>query len=269
MLLNIVKITVKTVLFTGNFKFTLDNNRKGTIRSAVFLVTFTLVHAAGNFSDMLGGPDEANGEGYMFDRIHWTGSFGGLWQNPTASIIEEYLALAILLHVSVALKRSWDISMNYTIGTGRWNMLISGVTTLAFLIKHLSDIRFYPNFEYTMIWAPKYLIAFDGLLQGRVFAEEPGTGIHVRARDIYSREVVLFKDLNNVLFYSVCIMVFVTHLCLGWKKLIPADAMQIPRDHQQMVIYMGWAAALAVGSCYMSVPWYTYFSTPQIVEHVA
>lgn len=58
----------------GNFK--LDNNRNGTMRSAIFLLTFTIVHALGNFVDMLGGPDELNGEGYLFDRIHWTGALG-------------------------------------------------------------------------------------------------------------------------------------------------------------------------------------------------
>ena len=64
----------KQPLSAGNFK--LDNNRNGTMRSAIFLLTFTIVHALGNFVDMLGGPDELNGEGYLFDRIHWTGALG-------------------------------------------------------------------------------------------------------------------------------------------------------------------------------------------------
>jgi hypothetical protein len=38
----------------------------------------------------------------------------------------------------------------------------------------------------------------------------------------------------------VALVLLLTHLCLGWKKLVPADAMQFPRDHQQTVIYIGW-----------------------------
>ena len=50
----------------------------------------------------------------------------------------------------------------------------------------------------------------------------------------------------EVLIYSIALSLFVTHLILGWKKLVPADAMQIPRDHQTRVIYIGWLAALAI-----------------------
>ena len=74
LLWNIILMLLRTIFFTGNFK--LDNNRNGTMRSAIFLLTFTIVHALGNFVDMLGGPQELNGEGYLFDRIHWTGALG-------------------------------------------------------------------------------------------------------------------------------------------------------------------------------------------------
>ena len=57
------------VFFTGNLKFSLDNNRNGTMRSAVFLITFTIVHALGNFVDMLGGPAELNGAGLGFPAL--------------------------------------------------------------------------------------------------------------------------------------------------------------------------------------------------------
>ena len=63
LLKSVMVMVLRTIFFTGNFKFTLDNNRKGTMRSAVFLLTFTIVHALGNFVDMLGGPAELNGEG--------------------------------------------------------------------------------------------------------------------------------------------------------------------------------------------------------------
>lgn len=266
-LLNVVKLAAKTVFFTGNVKFDFDNNRTGTIRSAIFLITFIIVHALGNFFDMIGGPEELNGEGYLFDRIHWTGGLG-LTKDFAFSVVEEYLALALLLHVTVALKRSWDISMNYCMYTGRWNMMISGLCILTFLWRHMQDFRFYEGMAQTKIYAPKYLIAFDKVASGHVFVDSAEDGIPVIVRDIYSHEVELFKDLRNVLFYTASVAIFVTHLCLGWKKMIPSDALQIPKDHQAKVIYLGWIAAAAVAGMYGSVPWYIYFAEPQVVEHV-
>ena len=266
LLWNVLLMVLRTIFFTGNFKFTFDNNRKGTIRSAVFLLTFTIVHALGNFVDMLSGPAELNGEGYLFDRIHWTGGLGLVPTFPV-SAVEEYLALALLLHVSVALKRSYDITIGYTIATGRWNMLLSGLVVLTFLTKHLMDFRFYPYYDYVELKAPPLFINFQGVLSGHIFTD-PTDGEVVRARDLYSREVALFKDFKTVLIYTIAVVIFATHLCLGWKKLIPSDAMQIPRDHQNTVIYIGWAAACAVALMYGSVPWYVHFATPQVVEHV-
>ena len=266
LLWNVLLMVMRTIFFTGNLKFTLDNNRKGTIRSAVFLITFTIVHALGNFVDMLGGPAELNGEGYLFDRIHWTGGLGFVKSFPV-SVVEEYLCLALLLHVTVAIKRSYDITIGYTIATGRWNMLLSGLVVLTFLCKHLQDFRFYPYYDYVELKAPPLLVNYKGVLSGHIFTD-PTDGELVRARDLYSREVALFKDFKTVLLYTIAVVIFATHLCLGWKKLIPADAMQIPRDHQNTVIYIGWAAACAVAFMYGSVPWYVYFATPQVVQHV-
>merc|ERR1719210_347818 len=157
--LNVVLMLLRTVFFTGNFVFTLDNNRKGTIRSACFLLTFTIIHVMGNFVGMVKGPMEANGEGYFFDRIAWTGGLGLVKEAPF-SIVEEYLALGLLLHVSVALKRSWDISTNYCLYTGRWNMLLSGLTVLSFLTMHLADIRFSSKMTYNMLLSGLTVLSF-------------------------------------------------------------------------------------------------------------
>ena len=49
------------------------------------------------------GPNDFNGYGYFYVRLYWTG-FGF-----SANIVEEYIALAAILHVVVALKRTWDL----------------------------------------------------------------------------------------------------------------------------------------------------------------
>eukprot|EP00932_Pfiesteria_piscicida_P008308 SRR837773.18681.p3 GENE.SRR837773.18681~~SRR837773.18681.p3 ORF type:complete len:196 (-),score=76.22 SRR837773.18681:40-585(-) len=179
-----------------------------------------------------------------------------------------YLAFALLLHVCVALQRSWEISMNYCIGTGRWNMMLSGLTVLFFLTMHLHDIRFTSRMTYTRLRPPPNLLAFDGILQGRVFFETDESIPEVRVRDLYTREVELFKDPVVVAIYTVCICIFYAHMLIGWKKLVPADAMQIPKDHVSTVTLLGQILATAIVSMYLSVLWYTYFATPQHVEHV-
>lgn len=82
----------------------------------------------------------------------------------------------------------------------------------------------------------------------------------------------LFKDLGTVLLCTTCVAVFVLHLGMGWKKLVPADAMQIPKDHVKMVTWLGWIAAAAVAgialcSMYLSVPWYVYFMPVMHVDN--
>mmetsp|Transcript_109686 Transcript_109686/g.274772 ORF Transcript_109686/g.274772 Transcript_109686/m.274772 type:complete len:309 (-) Transcript_109686:85-1011(-) len=264
---NVVLMLLRTIFFTGNLVFKFENNRNGTIRSACFLLTFTIVHVAGNFVGMIKGPNEANGEGYFFDRIAWTGGLGLVKDSPL-SIVEEYLALALLLHVSVALKRSWDISINYCLNTGRWNMLLSGLTILFFLTVHLADIRFSSQMKYTMLRPPPYFVAWPGVLEGRVFYETDPSIPLQRVRDLYTREVELFKDLGTCFLYTACIVVFWCHMLIGWKKLVPADALQIPKDHVKNVTYLGWVAATAIVSMYLSVVWYTYYAPPIKVENV-
>merc|ERR1719160_1871984 len=53
-----------------------------------------------------------------------------------------YLGMCIVLHFSVGLRRSWDINMDYTLGSGRWKWMLSGLTILLFLIQHFMDFMF-------------------------------------------------------------------------------------------------------------------------------
>jgi hypothetical protein len=123
---------MKEILFTivPQKNLTTTNDRVGLTRSAMFLFVFIIIHAVGNLHVFL-GPDDFNGYGYFYVRLYWTG-FGF-----HANIVEEYILLAAMLHVMVALKRTWDISINYTIASGKLNLAISGVTLLTFMMIHL------------------------------------------------------------------------------------------------------------------------------------
>merc|ERR550537_2106667 len=112
-----------------------SGDRSGLTRSAFFLIMFIVIYAVGNLHVFL-GPDDFNGDGYFYVRLYWTG-FGF-----NANIVEEYILLAALLHVAVALKRTWEISINYTVASGKMNLAISGITLLVFMTIHLFQFRF-------------------------------------------------------------------------------------------------------------------------------
>jgi len=272
----VLVMILKTVFFTGNFVFKLDNNRNGTIRSAIFLLTFTIIHVAGNtwdfFTGGMTGQTQAVGESYFFFRQRfdhvWFGdnktghfSFVPSVKNPLswidASIIEIYLLLAAIVHVSVALKRSWDISINYCIYTGRWNMMLSGLCILTFMMKHLSDFRFYPEDKYklTLIHpAPMGVNALNpaGILKGHMWTM-PSEAEGVVVADLYVRQNEVFKDTGNLVFYVLGVCCFMFHMIKGWEKVHTADMLMIPKKHLPIVKYIGWVMAVAIGSMYLTV----------------
>mmetsp|Transcript_45262 Transcript_45262/g.105007 ORF Transcript_45262/g.105007 Transcript_45262/m.105007 type:complete len:1006 (+) Transcript_45262:88-3105(+) len=262
LVLNILRQVMGTIFFTGNFVFSITGERTGTIRSAVFLLFFTIVHGGGNFLDFWhGGPDEVNGEDYFFERQR----INEIWKSiPISfSFIELYLFFALALHVSVALKRSYDITIGYCLYTGRWNMLLSGLVVLTFLTKHLMDFRFSTDYQLTKIRPPKYGIAFSDLYKGAVFATPESDGIPEKVvLDLYHREYVVFKNVGNLIFYQGCVILFVCHMCWGWQKVVPSDNMQIPTEHKDKVIILGKIAAVAIGVMYSSLPWAVYFTEP-------
>merc|ERR1712190_458545 len=121
----------------------LTNDRVGLTRSAMFLFVFIIIHAIGNL-EVYNGPDDFNGYGYFYVRLYGSG-FG-----LEANIVEEYVLLCALLHVGVALKRTWDISLSYSIASGKLNLAISGLTLLTFMSIHLFQYRFGETEDFTL-----------------------------------------------------------------------------------------------------------------------
>merc|ERR1740127_430667 len=134
MVLGFLKEILYTIFSQKNIAID-EKERIGLTRSAMFLFVFIIIHAIGNLHVFL-GPDDFNGYGYFYVRLYWSG-FG-----LEANIVEEYVALCALLHVVVALKRTYDISINYTIASGKLNLAISGITLLTFMTIHLFQFRF-------------------------------------------------------------------------------------------------------------------------------
>ena len=77
----------------------------------MWLFVFIIIHAIGNLHVFL-CPNDFNGYGYFYVRLYWTG-FG-----LPANIVEIYVALAALLHVLVALKRTWETKLGSSPNSG-------------------------------------------------------------------------------------------------------------------------------------------------------
>merc|ERR1719319_762934 len=142
---------MKEIVYTifSQKNIVLNNDRVGLTRSAMFLFIFIIIHAVGNLHVFL-GPDDFNGYGYFYVRLYWTG-FG-----LPANIVEEYILLSVLLHVFVALKRTWDISLGYPVSSGKLNLAITGIALLTFMTVHLFQFRFGETQPYKLC-PPPYL----------------------------------------------------------------------------------------------------------------
>jgi len=254
MVIAVVMEVVRTIFAIKNFKIT--NDRAGLTRSAMFLIVFQVIHAVGNLHVFL-GPDDFNGYGYFYVRLYWTG-FG-----LSANIVEEYLLLSALLHVFVAMKRTWDISLNYTVASGQLNLAITGVVLLTFMTIHLFQFRFGATEPY-LVRPPPYLINFSGILQLQLFWSSDTSVEPVPVRDIYKLEFELFKSLGWVLFYLFSVTVFMAHAMLGWKKVVPAPALRVPKGHIDRVKNIGYLMIVGIGAIYLSFPLYAHYMTMKV-----
>merc|ERR1719325_543165 len=148
LLLSVLYEVCATIFSATNIKIT--NDRVGLTRSAVFLILFIVIHAVGNLHVFM-GPDDFNGYGYFYVRLYWTG-FG-----LPANIVEEYILLGVLLHVFVALKRTWDINLSASITSGKLNLAITGIALLTFMTVHLFQFRFGETQQFKLC-SPPYLV---------------------------------------------------------------------------------------------------------------
>merc|ERR1712012_976296 len=233
---------MREILFTilPQKNLVLTNDRVGLTRSAMFLFVFIIIHAVGNLHVFL-GPDDFNGYGYFYVRLYWTG-FGF-----DANIVEEYILLAALLHVFVALKRTWDISINYTVASGKLNLAISGITLLTFMVIHLFQFRFGATQPFELC-PPPYLVNLGTLFHLRLnlFWVDTPNCVTAKVRDIYRMEFEVFQSLGWVLFYLASVVIFTTHMCLGWQKVVPAPALDIPKRYHSKAIHIGYVMTIFI-----------------------
>lgn len=249
----IMNQVISTIFTASNVQFL--NDRTGLTRSACFMMFFMVIHAVGNLHIFL-GPDDFNGYGYFYVRLYWT--MGGLVE---ANAVEIYLAMAIVLHVSVALKRTWDINRKATWSSGKLNLAFTGVLLLTFMTLHLFQFRLADTEKYLVRPPPWYYggINWPTLLKLQLFWSADETIKPVPVRDIYKLEFDLFSHAFWCLYYIFSAGVFLAHACWGWQKLVPASSMAIPKPQRNKVVWYGWLLMGFVACCYFSFPLYCYF----------
>jgi len=251
LLLAVLYEVCATIFTVPNFK--ISNDRVGLTRSAILLVLFIVIHAVGNLHVFL-GPDDFNGYGYFYVRLYWTG-FG-----LPANIVEEYILLGVLLHVFVALKRTWDINLSQSITSGKLNLAITGIALLTFMTVHLFQFRFGETQNFKLC-SPPYLVNLMTLfhLQLNLFwVDYPGCETS-EVRDIYRLEFEVFQSPGWCAFYMLSVLIFAAHMWLGWAKVVPAASMGIPKGHQRKVTILGQLITVVCASIYLSFPIYTHF----------
>merc|ERR1712232_707035 len=248
MVLGFMKEIIFTIFPQKNFSVT--NDRSGLTRSAMFLFVFIVIHAVGNLHVFL-GPDDFNGYGYFYVRLYWT----GFWQ--PANIVEEYVLLAALLHVVVALKRTWDISLSMSVASGKMNLAISGVCLLSFMTIHLFQFRFGATDAFQLC-VPPYYVNVQTIWKINLFWQPSKDCELITVRDIYKMEFEVFRSFGWMLFYISAVTIFSTHMCLGWQKVVPAPALEIPKRYHSKAIHVGYVMTAFIAFIYASFPIYAH-----------
>jgi len=241
---------MKELLFTifGQKNIVLTNDRIGLTRSAMLLFVFIIIHAIGNLHVFL-GPNDFNGYGYFYVRLYWPFDF--------ANLVEIYVLLAAMLHVVVAVKRTWEISLKSAVDSGKMNLAISGVMLLTFMTIHLFQFRFGETVDFYLC-PPPYLINLAGILTLSLFYTwEPGCH-QVPVRDIYRLEFEIFSSLGWCLFYISAVIIFSTHTCLGWQKCVSAASLEIPKRYQHKAAHIGYVMTFFIALIYVIFPVYTH-----------
>merc|ERR1719232_2334228 len=107
---------------------------------------------------------------------------------------------------------------------------------------------------------PPYLMNIGTIFHLRLnlfWVDDPGCTT-AEVRDIYRMEFEVFQSLGWVLFYLASVVIFTTHMCLGWQKVVPAPALDIPKRYHSKAIHIGYVMTAFISLIYASFPIYPH-----------
>jgi hypothetical protein len=250
--MGLLKNIGKTVFGTGNIVYPISSERLGMVRSALFLVLFTVLHSSDNQFTALGKKQYNGMSQFLATTMQEVNGF---------ALFDIYIGLAVMLHVACGIKRSYDQNLQYTVTSGKWYYFLTGIAIFAFLVSHMCDFRFaeYVHEEGYVIWEetylPRYGVRVDPFKPPFVFFYDDETnGVKVKIRDLFTMCTKAFESRTKVLMYVGFVGALVAHLWRAWPKLIGSAHVEIPVDHKPKVALIGRIAACVCGLLYVSVP---------------
>jgi len=201
--------------------FSLDT-RVALHRTAIFMIIFLVIHVTGNLAFFL-GQDAFNSWAAFLS----TGTVGTIVLG-----IEYYLAAAAVIHIAaasyltlkfnkLALPKKGPI---YMWPLGQAKLALTGIALTAFILLHLSHFKF-----------------------GETAILENGT------RDLYSKQLEVFKDVNTCAMYAGAILMMGVHVHAGWPKTVLkfAGTAEV-KKHKAEIVAIGQAAIIAVSAAYIA-----------------
>jgi len=274
MIILFLKEIFSTILFLPNYTILGrgGGDRTGLTRTAVFLIVFMVIHAVGNLHVFL-GPNDFCGYGFFYVRLYpfSVGNAAGLGLN--ANIVEEYIALCAIMHVIVALKRTYQYKSIKMLGSPwkNWNalqLIITGSILLGYMIVHLQQFRF-AGTDTWFVRPPPYLINPKGVNPFsdqfmNLFWTTDKSVDYVGVRDIYKLELELFQSEFTCAVYILCTIAFMWHMIAGWNKLA-GSVMGLNPKRIWLAKIIGCEAAFLIGMFYISFVVYSYFAGERLL----
>jgi len=152
------------------------------------------------------------------------------------------------------------MKLNMGLASGQLNLAITGLMLFTFMTIHLFQFRFGDTDQFGdyFIRPPQFLINFWGIPSLDLFWTDYTSVAKVGVRDIYALEYQIFKNPLWAGFYLFAVVVFMTHACIGWKKVTPA--LGIPKGHHKRVEAYGYIIMLVLGAIYISFPVYCFMT---------
>lgn len=197
--------------------FTVRTGKQGLTRSAVFLISFVIVHAIGN-GIVFAGKDAFNAYGAVLHSV------------PIIPAVEAYLAGGFLLHAVTAgyltltskFKRKALTPGNFNANVAA--LALSGSVLLGFLVWHVLEFRF-----------------------GADYRTPEGH------RDLYTLQVEVFGSAPKVALYEVAVVALGVHLWKGWRSAVRALP-GIESEQKGTALLLGQALAALLCGVFAACP---------------
>jgi succinate dehydrogenase / fumarate reductase cytochrome b subunit len=203
--------------------------------TGLLLFLYLVLHVAGNLL-------------VFFGPVVFNSYSHALISNPLVIPVEIGLVAVFLVHVYEAVtnylanRRARPVRYHKSAWTGppsrkgvaSTTMILSGLVLLVFLVVHLSQFKY----------GPEYVVQ----------QASPDAGF----RDLYRLEVEVFGNALTVVFYLFCMVVVGTHLWHGVGSAFYSLGAEHPR-YTPWVLRLGRVAATVIGLGFFVIPVWVFF----------